>query len=294
MRITSLLLAGFVLPLTFAGALAEELFPDKGLEAAVRQQVFEKRNNDEPLTKEDVKDIAILRAAGREIKDLSGLEHCLAVQQIDLSDNQLSDISQLAGLTKLMSLDLSGNKIEDISPLEKLVKLQYLNIENNQVKKLAPLADLKAMRSLYMSNNKIERLGQLKNMSKLWTLYVGGNPIKAAAVVRRLEFVDRLNMADCGLESVEFLKPMKRLRSVYLMNNKLDDLQTFVDMARADKDKRFAPFLQIHVEGNPLASDKVESQLAELKELRVRVHTKSPDKKTEAEEAAESESKESK
>ncbi|HBE69397.1 MAG TPA: hypothetical protein DDW52_14720 [Planctomycetaceae bacterium] len=279
MRITSLLLAGFVIPCTFACTLASDLFPDKGLEAAVRQQVFEKRNNDDPLTKDDVKDIAVLRGGSLEIKDLTGLEHCLAVQQIDLSDNALVDISPLAGLTKLMSLDLSNNKITDISPLKKLTKLQYLNIEDNQVRKLAPLVDLKAMRSLYMTNNKIERLGQLKNMSQLWTLYVGGNPIKAAAVVRRLEKVDRINMSDCGLENVDFLKPMKRLRSVYLANNKLNDLQTFVDMARADKEKRFAPFLQVHVEGNPLAGEKVDSQLAELKELRVRVHTQSKKEK---------------
>lgn len=268
-RITNVFALGLLAVLVSPVARAADLFPDKGLDAAVRKQVFEKRHNDEPLTKEDVKDVSIIHGSGGEIKNLEGIQYCVAVQEIRLQDNAISDLSQLAELEQLQSLNLSGNKISDIAPLAKLRKLQYLNLEGNQVSKLSALSGLTKMRSLYLSNNKIERLGQLRKMTKLWSLYVGGNPIKTAAVVRKLEFVDTLDLSNCGLDSVDFVKPMKRLAKVYLMNNKLTDFSTFVEMLKAEKQPRL---LQLYVEGNPLDAKKLEKQKEQLSELGARVH----------------------
>ncbi|MEO8270613.1 MAG: hypothetical protein ABI557_12900, partial [Aureliella sp.] len=61
-------------------APADDLFPDKGLEAAVRYEVFAKRYNQEPLTAEDVKNISKVEGKGKDIKSLQGLENCVAVQ----------------------------------------------------------------------------------------------------------------------------------------------------------------------------------------------------------------------
>lgn len=269
LRLPAFLLVATLVSIAKPHVFATELFPDKGLDAAVRRQVYEKRNNDEPLTKDDVKDISIIHGNGAEIESLEGIQHCLAVQEIRFADNKISDLSPLGELKQLQSLTLSGNQIDDISPLAELTKLQYLNVEDNQISKLAPLAKLTAMRSLYLSNNKIERLGALKDMKKLWSLYVGGNPIKAAKVVRRLEFVDTLGLQNCSLENVEFITPMKRLRTVYLMNNKLSELSTFVSMVESDKQRRL---MQIYVEGNPLDAQQVETQVEKLRKLGARVH----------------------
>lgn len=278
-RITKIVALGLLTAMVSPFAQAEDLFPDKALDAAVRKQVFEKRQNDEPLTKEDVKDISVIHGGGGDIKNLEGIQHCLAVQEIRLHDNAISDLSQLAELEQLQSLNLSGNKISDIAPLAKLKKLQYLNLEGNQVSKLSALSDLTAMRSLYLSNNKIERLGQLRNMTKLWSLYVGGNPIKTAAVVRKLQFVDTLDLSNCGLDNVDFVKPMKRLSRVYLMNNKLEDLSTFVDMLKGEKQQRL---LQLYVQGNPLDEKKLEEQTEQLRKFGARVHLGEKKEKTPA------------
>ena len=54
------LLIGMVGLSSFAGldAQAQDLFPDKALEASVRREVFEKRYNNDPITLEDVKNIS--------------------------------------------------------------------------------------------------------------------------------------------------------------------------------------------------------------------------------------------
>ena len=52
----------------------EVVFPDKYLEAAVREEL---ENADGPLTRGDLKRMKDLRVADKEIEDLTGLEHAV-------------------------------------------------------------------------------------------------------------------------------------------------------------------------------------------------------------------------
>ena len=49
------------------------IFPDKALEAAVRSQVFAKRENQEPITAADVETVSVIEGREMGIKDLTGL-----------------------------------------------------------------------------------------------------------------------------------------------------------------------------------------------------------------------------
>ena len=121
-------LLGGLLLLVPLSALAEDLFPDKNLEAAVRKYVFSKKQTVEPLVEEDVRDLSTMVAKGKEIRDLTGIEKCRSLALLDLADNEISDITGLKGLTNIQSLDLSKNKIADLNPLRELAKLQYLHL----------------------------------------------------------------------------------------------------------------------------------------------------------------------
>jgi len=60
------------------------IFTDKALEAAVRKQVFAKRDNQEVLTAEDVATVSIIEGKKAGIKDLAGLEKCVALASLTL------------------------------------------------------------------------------------------------------------------------------------------------------------------------------------------------------------------
>src|SRR3990172_9031040 len=98
-----------VLALVFSPLAGDEpvqsIFPDKNLEAAVRQQVFEKRNNDQPLTAKDVEMISTVRGVNKGIKDLAGLEHCTALASLDLAGNEITNLAPLAGLVRLQQIE---------------------------------------------------------------------------------------------------------------------------------------------------------------------------------------------
>ena len=52
---------------------------------------------------------------------------------LNLDRNEISDISPLAGLTKLESLNLIGNEISDLSPLKELTNLKRLWLIRNPI-----------------------------------------------------------------------------------------------------------------------------------------------------------------
>src|SRR4026209_1402465 len=91
MKLSSVCAIAVLLCIGFAGQAfaADELFPDKNLEAIVRQYVFEKRNKPDPLVEADVVNISgikwekSLKLAGK-IANLQGLEKCKSLASIEL------------------------------------------------------------------------------------------------------------------------------------------------------------------------------------------------------------------
>src|SRR4051812_3937421 len=79
-------------------AKADDLFPDKNLEAAVRQQVFEKRNKPDPLVEADVVNISTVVGKGKKITSLAGLEKCKSLALLDLENNEIVDLEPIKEL----------------------------------------------------------------------------------------------------------------------------------------------------------------------------------------------------
>ncbi len=115
-RILAVTLSFLVLLVMIVGCAGpKSIFPDKNLEAAVRD-VLGKPVGEE-ITAAELANLTSLSVNLKAITDLTGLEYCLNLQKLGLYDNSISDISVLASLTDLRELDLGGNNISDISPL---------------------------------------------------------------------------------------------------------------------------------------------------------------------------------
>ena len=73
---------------------------------------------------------------------LSPLQSLENVYDLNLSNNQIEDISILEILTYLSYLDISSNNITPISLLIKLPSLWSLNVANNQIQDVLVLAQI--------------------------------------------------------------------------------------------------------------------------------------------------------
>jgi hypothetical protein len=89
-------------------------FIDPNLEAAIREAIDVP---DRPIYPSDLARLTSLSASGKNISDLSGLEHCIDLTHLDLSHNQISNLTPPANLINLAYLQLDLNQIGNISYL---------------------------------------------------------------------------------------------------------------------------------------------------------------------------------
>jgi hypothetical protein len=101
-------------------------------------------------------DIDEFEMSGSDINDLDGIEYCIHAQNIDLSDNSISDITLLNTLGLLEYLNLSDNKIELICPLEAMPKLKEINLENNQIGDISPLFSIPNLSYVNLCGNPVQ------------------------------------------------------------------------------------------------------------------------------------------
>jgi hypothetical protein len=93
--------------------------------------------------------------------------------QLDLSFNQISDLTPLAELTHLegLSLFLSNNQISDLTPLAEMTNLRELILSGNQITDVSPVSGLANLWSLVLFNNPITNVSDLDDLSTTDTFH---------------------------------------------------------------------------------------------------------------------------
>lgn len=178
------------------------------------------------------------------IRDLTGLEHAIRVQSIDLSLNpvedlaplshlkglyyltlsntNVSDLRPLAGL-KLIELDLFNTKIVDIGPLSTLDQLTVLTISFTNVSDLSPLAN-KKLNILFATATNVRDISVLSTFSTLYELHLIGNQLEDISPLSRHEGLRILKLDYNNIRDIRPLSGLKNLRDLYLSNNRISDL----------------------------------------------------------------------
>ncbi len=176
-------------------------FSDANFEALIRV-TLNKQGGD--ITDLDLENVTALNGDGWNISDISGIEYCINLQNIDLRDNRIIDISALSGLMQLQTLTLLNNQIVDINPLSGLMNLKVLGLVGNQIIDIGPLSGLTNLNLLYLDNNQIINIILLSTLINLKELGLADNQI-----------IDIYPLiSNVGIDSGD---------TVYLINNPLSD-----------------------------------------------------------------------
>ncbi|WP_246114820.1 leucine-rich repeat domain-containing protein [Rubripirellula tenax] len=249
------------------------IFADKNLEEAVRAEVFAKRNSQAPIAASDVANISRVIGKGKQIKNLSGLEHCKSLMMLDLEDNQISDLTPIAGLLRLQSVTLAGNKIKALKPLEKLVSMQLLDLSGNQVDDLTALEAMSNLRTLYVADNQVSKLDPLSSLTKVWSLDVSNNRINDLSPLAKFGWLTSLDISGNEVESLQPLSTLNELDMLMMSRNRVKDLGPLVDMCKKDfeRDRRFSPYLEVYLGENPIDEKAKAKHVTELESFGVDV-----------------------
>ena len=106
-------------------ALENAVLRDPALQACLNQTMTS-NNTDDPAT------ITLLACPGAGVESLVGIEALESLQQLELSDNQISNLSPLGNLRNLRVLSLRNNRIGNVGTLENLPILRFLSLEGNE------------------------------------------------------------------------------------------------------------------------------------------------------------------
>ena len=126
---------------------------DNSFYSAVKRKIYGSLNIDLPsYLLEDMEEIDM---AEYEIENLEGIECCKYVKYLDLSNNYITDISEINTLTSLEELYLTNNNIGFIDAVFNLKKLRILDISNNEIDDLSPLFNLQYLEYVNILGNTI-------------------------------------------------------------------------------------------------------------------------------------------
>lgn len=89
------------------------------------------------------------------INDQVAFNLCLNLVELNLSKNQISDLSCLSKLNFLEVLDLSCNQISNIDPLSSLTNLYELKIGGNQITSITSLTPCSNLNKLQLSTSRL-------------------------------------------------------------------------------------------------------------------------------------------
>lgn len=210
------------------------------------------------------KHLMYLNISGNEIEDLSPLSDVTALTQLVARNNRVSrcvgffpkccrpgnawSTGDKAIGSILSSLDLGNNLISVIDGLDEHVFIEVLLLGKNLISKIDGLQALKNLRVLDLSYNKISRMENLQGLP-IQELNLKGNQISDISGVGLSE-LPRLSVLDLSENKIKSLTPLQfstNLEQLDLRNNKISMIRQLELLEQLS----FLQVLLLH--GNPCA-----------------------------------------
>ena len=210
------------------GALVH--IPDTNLRAAIAEALGKSPNA--PITVEEMEGLGRLDVESRGIQDLTGLQFAKNLSELHLHDNQVSDLSPLAGLINLRYLRLDNNlTVSNLSPLKGLENLTELGFAHTDVSDFSPLKNLKNLTRLWFQHTPASDLSPLAGLTNLNNIAAAGTPIPDLSPIAGLTKLENISIGGIEVSNLEPLAGLTALRRIYLSGNKVSDISPLAGLA---------------------------------------------------------------
>ncbi|MDE0468632.1 MAG: hypothetical protein OYL97_16395 [Candidatus Poribacteria bacterium] len=244
--------------------------PDRNLATAVRETLgLASRDR---ITQLDMLRLSFLLARNRQITNLTGLEHAIHLHSLNVSDNQINDITPLLELKKLRRLDIAGhrNLINDLTPLKALTNLRVLHFLNNPNSDITFLSSLKNLESLLLGSNYGVVIAAISDFSPVWeltqlrTLTLMGVKVSDISPLTKFTRLRHLQITDAEVSDISPLAGLTNLNYLFLRTNQITDVSPL---------KGLVNLQELHLQGNPIKDRKPLLELLE-KNPNVKIYLK--------------------
>ncbi|MCP4220299.1 MAG: hypothetical protein GY765_37050, partial [bacterium] len=178
----------------------------------------------------DLPALTSLDLSYNNLNDVSFLRDLPALTSLDLEYCKLKDVSFLLDLPALTSLGLSDNGLNDVAFLRDLPTLTSLDLSDNDLNDVSFLRDLSALTSLNLRRNYLNDVSFLRDLPVLTSLYLSGSELYGVPFLRDLPALTSLDLSYSQLNDVSFLRDLPALTSLYLSYTQLNDVSFLQDL----------------------------------------------------------------
>ena len=160
--------------------------------------------------------------------------------ELVLYDNNISDITPLAGVTNLTRLSLGhehfgGNNFTDLSPLSGLINLTWLALSYNNITDLSTLTGLPNLTGLALNENNISDLNPLAALANLTWLSLYENNISDITPLAGLTNLTQLQLYNNNITDLTPLAGLTNLTELNLRNNNISDLTPLAGLMNLER-----------------------------------------------------------
>ena len=205
--------------------------PDPNLRAAVAEGI--RRSPDVPITASGMKRLRRIDLAGKGVRDLTGLQFATNVTWLHLIDNQISDLSPIAGLIELREIWARGNVLSDISPVRGLRNLTHLEFPGSPISDLSSVKGLTNLIYLNCNDTLVSDLSPVSSLVNLEWLYMRNTRISDMSPVSGLINLEHVNFAgDNTISDLSPLAGLTNLKTIFSWGNQVSDLSPLAGLTQ--------------------------------------------------------------
>lgn len=186
---------------------------------------------DECRVRGDIEDISILSEMknlkflvleGQNITDISPLKE-LGITNLSLRDNPINDISALNNCNQLHQLDISNTMVDSLDGLLGCEGLNCLLCGNTEIKSFSPLAGMPLI-ILDASNVPADDYGELMT-TKIEHIYLSHAPKDKLKDLSLIPNLERIDLKESEIESIEEIEFLSSVIHLSLSGNKIMSLK---------------------------------------------------------------------
>lgn len=203
----------------------------------------------DPITQLDMLRLQGLEAVGRQITDLTGLEHAINLRALNLLGNKISDITPLLKLPKLERLSIGDNPIRDLTTFKDLTNLRELSLGGNSITDITFLPSLKKLEALGVNSSPISNISPVWELTQLRQLQLVNlkTKIRDFSPLTKFTALELLNLRGNQIKDITFLTGLTNLRWLFLSNNQISDVSPLSELVNLE---------ELHLAGNPIKNRK--------------------------------------
>ncbi|HAK1241576.1 TPA: LPXTG cell wall anchor domain-containing protein, partial [Listeria monocytogenes] len=151
---------------------------------------------------------SILELSNNQLNDISALSNVTNLHQLRLDGNQIKQLNGVSNLNNLETIELSNNQITDISSISGLKNLIGLGIDNNKISDLSPISGLAKLNHLTADNNQISDLSPLSSLGAMEVMRLDGNQISDVTPIANLANLNYVFLAENQISDISSLQPL--------------------------------------------------------------------------------------